>query len=313
MEEQVATPLAALAGASPEAPGWFLHALDQRPERQWLEVDGARIETLAWGERGRPGLLLLHGAGAHADWYSFLAPFFLPERRVVAMSWSGMGGSDWRETYPRSGFVREAMAVAEAGGLFENGAKPVVAGHSFGGRMTIMIAASHGDAFAASVIVDPPVFAPNRLAEHKPRQRELKPHFVNATLEEALARFRFAPPQPCEHLFIADYIARKSLKSVRRDDGDDGWVWRFDPVLMRDLRMEDSTALLRAAKCPVALLRGAKSRLMLPEDAAYMMSLLPEGSPFVEIPEAGHHVMVDQPLAFVAALKTLLASWPAAR
>ena len=313
MEQQDATPLAALAGASPEAPGWFLRALDQAPERQWLEVDGARIETLAWGERGRPGLLLLHGAGAHADWYSFIAPFFLPARRVVAMSWSGMGGSDWRESYAREGFVREAMAVAQVGGLFENGARPVVVGHSFGGRMTLSIAALHGDAFAAAVIVDPPVFTPERLAAHQPRQRELRPHQVNASLEEALSRFRFAPPQPCEHLFIADYIARKSLKPAKRADGGEGWVWRFDPVMWRDLRIEDSTALLRAAQCPVALLRGGKSRLMRPEDAAWMMSLLPETSPFVEIPEAGHHVMVDQPLAFVAALKTLLASWPPTR
>jgi hypothetical protein len=29
----------------------------------------------------------------------------------------------------------------------------------------------------------------------------------------------------------------------------------------------------------------------------------------VEVPEAQHHVMLDQPLAFVAALRTLLQSW----
>jgi pimeloyl-ACP methyl ester carboxylesterase len=31
--------------------------------------------------------------------------------------------------------------------------------------------------------------------------------------------------------------------------------------------------------------------------------------PFIEIPEARHHVMLDQPLAFVAALRTLLQEW----
>ena len=30
----------------------------------------------------------------------------------------------------------------------------------------------------------------------------------------------------------------------------------------------------------------------------------------VEIPDAEHHVMIDQPLALVAALRTLLATWP---
>jgi pimeloyl-ACP methyl ester carboxylesterase len=45
-------------------------------------------------------------------------------------------------------------------------------------------------------------------------------------------------------------------------------------------------------------------------DAAHMMSLLPAGAPHIAIPDADHHVMVDQPLAFVAALRGLLAGWP---
>jgi pimeloyl-ACP methyl ester carboxylesterase len=41
------------------------------------------------------------------------------------------------------------------------------------------------------------------------------------------------------------------------------------------------------------------------------MSLLAPGSPHIVIPEAEHHVMIDQPLAFVAALRALLTAWPA--
>jgi len=32
-------------------------------------------------------------------------------------------------------------------------------------------------------------------------------------------------------------------------------------------------------------------------------------APVVEVPEARHHVMLDQPLAFVAELRMLLDSW----
>ena len=46
---------------------------------------------------------------------------------------------------------------------------------------------------------------------------------------------------------------------------------------------------------------------MRAEDAAYTMSLLPPDSPYFEIPEADHHVMIDQPLALVAGLAGLLA------
>ena len=89
-------PLAAFRGQKPPAPAWFERVVAIEPERTFVAVDGAQVETLAWGERGKPGLILLHGGAAHGDWWSFIAPFFAGERRVVAPSFSGMGRSDWR-------------------------------------------------------------------------------------------------------------------------------------------------------------------------------------------------------------------------
>ena len=84
-----------------------------------IDIAGARIETLAWGERGKPGLLLMHGNGAHAQWWSFIAPFFARDWRVVAFSWSGMGRSDRRPsgTYSLDLFVDEAFSIAQAEGI----------------------------------------------------------------------------------------------------------------------------------------------------------------------------------------------------
>src|SRR5215211_5950532 len=126
------TLLASLNGACPSAPAWFKQALADAPERSFVEAAGARIETLAWGERGKPGLLFLHGNGAHADWWSFIAPFFAAEYRVAAFSWSGMGASDWRERYSLDAFLAEIETVAQATGLYEAARKPVMVGHSFG-------------------------------------------------------------------------------------------------------------------------------------------------------------------------------------
>jgi pimeloyl-ACP methyl ester carboxylesterase len=141
--------LASLSGARPSAPDWFGRALADAPERGFTEAAGAGIETLTWGERGKPGLLFLHGNGAHADWWSFIAPFFSSDYRCAALSWSGMGGSDRRERYSFDIFVQEAMTVAEATGLFESKIKPVFVGHSFGGFPAIGAAARHGGAWAA--------------------------------------------------------------------------------------------------------------------------------------------------------------------
>jgi pimeloyl-ACP methyl ester carboxylesterase len=48
------------------------------------------------------------------------------------------------------------------------------------------------------------------------------------------------------------------------------------------------------------------STLVSRETASYMSSLMGPRAPVVEMPEARHHVMLDQPLGFVAALRMLL-------
>jgi len=140
----VAPPLAALHGAVPPRPRWFADALACEPVPSWHAVQGARIEALSWGERGAPGLLLLHGKMAHARWWSFIAPFFAATHRVVALSFSGMGGSGWRAAYSTQTWADEAIAVAEACGLFASAQKPFVVGHSFGGFVSLLCAQQHG-------------------------------------------------------------------------------------------------------------------------------------------------------------------------
>jgi pimeloyl-ACP methyl ester carboxylesterase len=298
---EIAAPLARFNGEKPEAPAWFDKALADAPERSFFEFEGAAIELLTWGEVGKPGLLLLHGNGASADWWTFIAPFFAQEYRVAAFSWSGMGRSDWRTAYTGDLFARESFAAAEAAGLYAAG-KPVFVAHSFGGFPTMLAASKYGDRMGAAVLVDSVVRPPER--EWRGPPKRVSPNRVYATLPEALARFRLAPPQGCENLYIADWIARNALKEV-----EGGWTWRFDPFMWQAFMMEDRGPLLSAATCPIAMIWGDRSALVDDEILAYMQGLLPPGSPQLAIPDADHHVMIDQPLAFVGALRGLLAGW----
>ena len=143
-DPQLMAPLAAFHGQKPPAPAWFVQAIAEEPERTFVEVEGAKVEVLAWGERGRPGLMFLHGGAAHADWWSFIAPFFAQDYRVVASTFTGMGRSDWREHYLFEQFVREAREAGSAGGAFDAG-KPIVVGHSFGGRVAMGFSRDFGE------------------------------------------------------------------------------------------------------------------------------------------------------------------------
>ena len=303
IEPDVSAPLITFCGAIPPAPPWFTAAIADAPERSAVVVDGASIEVLTWGQRGRPGLLFLHGNGAHAGWWDFIAPFFAADYRVAAFSWSGMGGSDHRASYSITGFIDEIFAVIDAAGLDEAG-PPIVVAHSFGGFPMMGAVHDHGERFAAAVIVDTPFRAPGEPGGRPPNATD-RPHRIYPDLASALARFRFAPVQGCPHPFIADRIARGSLVETTG-----GWTWRFDPYLWSRFEAGDGVAMLADPKCPVALIWGERSLLMPPERIAAMRSLLPPRSPAIPIPDAEHHVMADQPLAFISALRGLFTSWP---
>ena len=62
------------------APQWFDRALAVPFEDRQIEVAGVPVHYLQWGwGSDKPGLIFVHGNGAHAHWWTFLAPFFLDE------------------------------------------------------------------------------------------------------------------------------------------------------------------------------------------------------------------------------------------
>jgi pimeloyl-ACP methyl ester carboxylesterase len=296
-------PLAALGGSPPAAPRWFEESIANRGESRFVEVEGARIHYLRWGDPAKPGLLLVHGNAAHAHWWDFIAPFLARDYHVAAMDLSGMGDSDWRPAgYAMDQFSREQIAVCEDAGMFVPPEPPVIVGHSFGGFVTMLTGGLYGHRLAGTVIVDSPVNPPDRPGG--PPKRDAKPHNIYPSLAEALARFRLMPPQGCDNLYIVDWVARNSLKEVEA-----GFTWKFDPRIWQRFSIGDTAERLRATKCRIAIFRGEKSILMPPEIGEYMFNLLGRAAPVVEIPQARHHVMLDQPLPLVAALRALLADW----
>src|SRR4029077_3551962 len=246
-------PLAALDGAPPPAPQWFKDALAIKPESRFVEVAGARIHYQRWGDRSRPGLLLVHGNAAHAHWWDFIAPFLARDYNVAAIDLSGMGDSDWRPNgYAMELFAREQIAVCEDAGMFVPTEAPIIVGHSFGGFVTILTGALYGERLAGTVIVDSPVSPPDR--PHGRPHREIRPHRVYATLTDALARFRLAPEQPCENDYILDFIARRSLREV-----EGGGSGEFDPQNWSSFSIGDTAERLRSTKCRIGIFRGESS------------------------------------------------------
>jgi len=287
-------------------PDWFRWAISRPRQSQFVTVAGCRIHYLVWArESPQPserGLLFVHGGGAHCHWWSYIAPYFTRDFRVAAIDLSGMGDSGWRAHYSSELRAEEIRAVMAAAQL---GERSFVIGHSFGGFMTMKVASQYGDALGGAVIVDSPIPSPEEEARHPLTRPPMGNRRVYETFDAALARFRLMPEQLCNNPFIVEFIGRHSLRAA-----ENGWVWKFDSEAMGSRRFgEPVREYLQAVGCRAALIFGEQSALVSRETASYMSSLMGPRAPVVEVPEARHHVMLDQPLAFVAALRMLLESW----
>ncbi len=286
-----------------DLPPWFRRALDVPFEDGRVEVHEAAIHYLAWGSPGRRGIVFVHGGGAHAHWWTHVAATFATSFRVLACDLSGHGDSDHREIYSLEQWTDEVMAVAAAGGV---AGPPVIVGHSMGGFVTIATAALHANALAGVVVCDSPVTETDpeidayRLKEAFGRPR------TYPTFEEARAHFRTVPAQEHYLDYVMDHVARHSARQVQG-----GWQWKFDRQVFAQFGSGmRSIALpyLPEVRCRLALLR-SECGLVTPDIGRSMFEALGRVTPVVEIPEAGHHAMLDQPLLLLTAIRTLLADW----
>jgi pimeloyl-ACP methyl ester carboxylesterase len=301
--------LAQYGGARPRSPDWFDAALARAPERSHFTHDGLDIELLVWGEVGRPGLLFLHGDSAHADWWSFIAPFFSDDWRCAAISWSGMGSSSRRVGgYRFEDYAGEAIAAIDAAKL-DAGTGVRLVGHSLGGHPALM-AAALTDRIAGVVTIDS-ILLKRSEVQGLPRPSP-RPHPVYPTQPDALARFRFMPPTIGKKHYLIDHVARTGLMPCDRSNGEAGWVWRFDPEIWRAVDRGDLCRLPAAARCPLAIIVGARSEMVTERTLGRMRQAYPAGTPIISIPEAGHHVMIDAPLSTVSALRAIFAFWQSA-
>jgi pimeloyl-ACP methyl ester carboxylesterase len=285
------------------APEWFGRALAVPFTDEVVEVDGTPIHFLAWGEPGRRGLVFVHGGGANAHWWTHVAARFAEDFRVLAIDLSGHGDSAWRETYSLEQWTDEVVAVAEAGGIE---GPPVLVGHSMGGFVTIGTAARHADRVAGAIVCDSPVTeADPEVAAYRLKEAFGKERTYHS-VEEAVVRFRTIPPQEHYLPYVMDHVARRSLRST-----EDGWRWKFDRGIfvpfgggMRGIAMP----YLPEVRCRFALLR-SENGLVTKDIGDAMYETLGRVTPVVELPEAGHHPMLDVPLILLTALRTLLADW----
>jgi len=216
-------------------------------------------------------------------------------RRVTAVDLSGHGDSGRRDRYDLDAWAEEVAAVVADDGFAR---PPVVVGHSMGGLVALRHGIRHPDGIAGTILIDcrtTPYSHEERLANEA---RAVGPLPRYPSEQAAMARFRLIPHQ-VSLAYVLEHVARSSL---REESGE--WVWKLDPRIFGGQRDFDPQELA-ALGSRLWMVRAEKG--MPAADIAGLGSAVP-AVPTVEIPDAGHHVMLDRPLELVTVLRALLAA-----
>ena len=310
------TDIVDLWAGSQDLPVWFVDAMAVPREEAFVEVEGRKVHYFRWGERGKPPLLLTHGFLAHARCFAFIAPFLAGDYDIIAYDLAGMGDSEMIDDCDNAKRAKGMVAVAEALDLFSHPVKPKIIAHSFGSGVALTAMEMAGERFGGLIICDLMIMRPEKLVAHfsggggpPGSGKSDKPNNVYADYETARGRFVLAPPQDVQTPFLLEYMAYHSMREV-----EGGWSWKFDPMVFHRSENDQAQwmqAPQRIADLPhrLAIVYGEKSKLFDADSAAYIGELGGGHIPMIAVPHAKHHLMLDQPLAFVTALRSVLNIW----
>lgn len=279
---------------------WFDTAIAHATTSNYAPGNGGRIHYRSWNpdEVHKPGLLLAHGYRGHSHWWDCIAPFLTDRFRVYALDFAGMGESDHRSHYDEKEFTGNLVDVLNDAGL----GRATLVGHSYGGGRVLRACAEFPERIAHAIILDSYVNFTD--ADSRPAPRRYGNPNPYPDLSSALGRYRLLPEQPGEEC-VRKYIARHSLRKV-----EGGWNWKFDQKLPSPRTETNGEELLARITVPVDIVCGEKSSVLQFARAKRMVNSLKASArvrgPIV-MPNAHHHLMIDQPLALISVLRSLLA------
>ena len=117
---------------------------------EW-RIDVAVLNVHRFGAAAGAPLLAIHGVFADGSRYRPLADEGLPGLRWLAVDLRGPGGSTWDPPWNAEQHVADLLETLDAEGI----ARCHVIGHSFGGFLTTLLAATVPDRVETMVLLDP--------------------------------------------------------------------------------------------------------------------------------------------------------------
>jgi esterase len=245
------------------------------------------------GDTG-PHVVILHGVFGSADnWMTFQKELANYGYQVWAFDARNHGQSPWADAFSYDLMAADLKNFLEQHAI-EN---PTIIGHSMGGKTLLTFLASHQNLLNKAIVVD---IAPKYYPTHHDHilqafnKINLFLYTSRADVEAAFAAF---VPGFGERQFL--------LKNLTRVDG--AFTWRINhAVIGREIYQIGSEILFdKPNNIPTLFIRGELSNYIEDSDIATIKQSFKDVH-FKGIPDAGHWVQAEQPVAFLEAVLKFL-------
>lgn len=247
-------------------------------------LEGLKVRIEVTGE-GRP-LILMHGWGCDHTTVRSIAATASLTHTVYNLDFPGFGRSqEPPEVWGVDCYTRLIEALVKERRL----EKPVLVGHSFGGRVAILYA-SRNDVDKV-VLVDAAGIKPKR------------------SLKYYLKVYSFKAGKRFWELVLGKEKARERIDAMRARRGSSDYAGA-SPMMRRILSKvvnEDLTDRLSMISAPTLLIWGENDTATPMADARKMSKLIPDAG-LVSFPGCGHYSFLDNSIQFRAVLSSFLRS-----
>jgi len=266
---------------------------------RYVDVGGVKLHYQDFGTAGKTVMLCVHGGAANGHWFDFVAAAFASDYHVLALDQRGHGDSAWVDppAYSYHDYAADIDKVAAKLDLRDF----VLVGHSMGGMVSTVYAATYPGRLKKLVIIDTSV----RLSEERlAAMRDVgnRGGSSSATQEELVARYKLRPGNSLAPQEVVRHIAGQSTRQFP----DGGWRHKFDRAVYATRESLDGMPFWERIKVSSLLVKAGRSPRISPEIFAEVKSRAPQVE-LAEVADSDHHVTLDNPAGFVAALKPFLA------
>lgn len=244
---------------------------------------------------GRP-LVILHGLFGSSDNWLSIGKALSEEYEVFLVDQRNHGQSFHSNDHNYEVLAQDLLAFLKDPKLAGSKTKPILIGHSMGGKTAMTFALGHPDALEKLVVVD---ISPRGYNVHHDsildglKSINLTDITTRKEADEVLAK---SVPELGVRQFLLKNLARSG----------EGFEWKLNlDALEKNLERIVEEVKGEPAEIPALFMKGEHSNYIRDTDKLLISKLFPN-STVVTIHDAGHWVHAEQPEAFLETLKSFL-------